>query len=413
MNTILLRVRRGLKTSWIWKAGLLWCGCLLYMLFQGGKTPVMLLTMMTILMVYWGLSSWIGLSTIRGMRSLALDGTHGMQMQAGDQVHVKLHLELSGWMPHPYIVVREVLKRHNDESWIIEDSVIPKFRNGAELSFHTPPLERGRYYFEETECSSEDIFGIVKHVHLFSFPGEFQVLPRTVFIPYWQLFDRNSQLAGPETAQSLSRRETTQINGVRDYVYGDRMSRIHWNATAKTGTWKSKEFEHESLPKTVLVLDATSANYATSADFELAVSTAASLLDYGSRERMSMGLCTLGREVRSYFPANSGADRQRMIQHLVEVSSEGEGKITKHLIAKKELFQPGTFFVFISASKGSEVLDVLQWAKSKQMTPYHILTGDGRDNKKWPLILGRSGFKGIYVPNLQELPVSMRGGRHE
>ena len=112
------------------------------------------------------------------------------------------------------------------------------------------PLERGKYVFSETECASEDIFGLIEHRGKFKAKGEFRVLPRTVFIPYWQLYDRKSRLSGPQTALTRSRRETTQINGVRDYVYGDRLSRIHWNATAKTGNWKSKEFEHESVPKT-------------------------------------------------------------------------------------------------------------------------------------------------------------------
>ena len=134
-------------------------------------------------------------------------------------------------------------------------------RGNGELSFQTPPLERGKYAFSDTECASEDIFGLIEHRGTFKAKGEFRVLPRTVFIPYWQLYDRKSRLSGPQTAQTRSRRETTQINGVRDYVYGDRLSRIHWNATAKTGTWKSKEFEHESIPKTILVLDALAGSY--------------------------------------------------------------------------------------------------------------------------------------------------------
>ena len=51
-------------------------------------------------------------------------------------------------------------------------------------------------------------------------------------------------------------RETTQINGIREFLPGDRLSRIHWGATAKTGQWKSKEFEREALPRTIVLLDA-------------------------------------------------------------------------------------------------------------------------------------------------------------
>lgn len=397
----------------IWKPVLLWFVCVMYVVYQGGKTSLMLLVMVSTLMLYWLLCSWIGLKRMHGTRSLSMEGGQGAQLQAGDQVHVRLQMEQRGWVPHPFIIVREILKRQNGGSWAFEESVIPKFRSGAEISFQTPPLERGRYSFAETECSAEDIFGLVKHRRIFDFKGDFYVLPRTVFIPYWHLVDRNSRFAGPENAPALSRRETTQINGVRDYVYGDRLSRIHWNATAKTGSWKSKEFEHESLPKTVLVLDANQSSYPDTASFELAVSTVASLIDYSARERMSIGLCTLGSDMQAFLPMNNAADRQRMIQHLVDIKADGHGKITSKLGGKKDLFAPGTFFVLISSNSSQEIIETMQWAKNQRMTPYHIVIGDIPRDSSWRTILRSQGFKGIVVPSLQELPVSMRGGRNE
>lgn len=397
----------------LWRPALLWLVCLMYTVYQGGKTSVMLLMMVSILMIYWILCTRIGLRKMSGMRSLSMEGGLGGQMQAGDQVHVKLNIEHRGWAPHPFIIVREMLQRHSGGSWAFEESVIPRFRSGAQISFQTPPLERGRYSFAETECSAEDIFGLIKHTRTFDFKGEFYVLPRSVFIPHWQLTDRNSRFAGPETAQSLSRRETTQINGVREYVYGDRLSRIHWNATAKTGSWKSKEFEHESLPKTVLVLDASQSSYLDPADFELAVSTVASLLDYSARERMSIGMCTLGSSFKGFLPMNNAADRQRMVQHLVDIKADGQGNLKDRLAGKKELFTPGTFFVLISSRTDKEILETLQWAKSNQMSPYHIFIGEAPQDGRILTSLRQQGLRGIVVPSLQELPVSMRGGRYD
>ncbi|USB34402.1 DUF58 domain-containing protein [Paenibacillus sp. YPG26] len=396
----------------LWRPAVLWLVCLVYTLFQGGKTSIMLLMMVSILMVYWALSSWIGLRKISGSRSLSMEGGPGGQMQAGDQVQVKLNLEHGGWAPHPFIVVRETLKRHSGSSWAFEESVIPRFRSGAQISFQTPPLERGRYTFAETECSAEDIFGLIKHSRKFDFKGEFYVLPRTVFIPYWHLTDRNSRFAGPENALSLSRRETTQINGVREYVYGDRLSRIHWNATAKTGSWKSKEFEHESLPKTVMVLDASQGSYPDPAEFELAVSTVASLLDYSARERMSIGMCTVGSRFTGFLPTDHAEGRQRMIQHLVDIKADGQGHLRDRLAGRRELFAPSTFFVLISSRADKEILETLQWAKSNQMSPYHILIGEAPQNEQVLASLRQQGLRGIVVPSLQELPVSMRGGRY-
>ncbi len=415
MRAVLEMFRTGLSSSNFWKVASLWLLCLLYVLFQGGKTSIMLFTMVSLLAFYWVAGGMGGIKRIRGTRSLSQDGNRPILLKAGDQVQVRLHIQPPRFMPLPYIVVREHLQRHNGDSWIFEDSVVPNFNKESTVIYQTPPLERGRYVFSGTECRSEDIFGLMKHKGVFETGGEFRVLPRTVFIPNWQLHSRNSRQAGPETAVSLSRRETTQINGVRDYMYGDRISRIHWNATAKTGTWKSKEFEHESLPKTILVLDAHAISYSQPAQFELAVSTAASLLEYGSRERISMGLCTLGKTVRTFAPAEGYLERQQMLYHLVDIHADGSGAYKERLEGKRDYFPPGAFFILISPLIDNKLLGIMHWAKMHHMTPYHIHTGisgqtvyrQGSMKTK----LQERGLKGVTVSSLRDLPASLGGGR--
>lgn len=251
----------------------------------------------------------------------------------------------------------------------------------------------------------------MKHKGVFETGGEFRILPRTVFIPNWQLHSRNSRLAGPETAVSMSRRETTQINGVRDYIYGDRISRIHWNATAKTGAWKSKEFEHESLPKTILVLDAHTLSYTQPSQFELAVSTAASLLEYGSRERISMGLCTLGKTVRAFAPAEGYLERQQMLHHLVDIHADGYGGYKEKLEGKRQYFPSGAFFILISPLTDDKMLGIMRWAKSRHMTPYQIHTGiPGQTvyrQGSLKTVLQERGMKGVTVSSLSDLPAAL------
>lgn len=423
MRALLEGVKSGIASRKFWKVASVWLICLLYVLFQGGKTSLMLFMMVSVLAFYWAIGGLGGVKRIKGTRSLSLAGERGALLQAGDQVLVKLQLRLPAFMPLPYIVVKETLQRHNGDTWAFEDSVIPYFRARSELVYKTPPMERGKYVFTGTACSAEDIFGLMEHTGVFHTGGEFRILPRTVFIPHWELYSRNSRMAGPETAVTLSRRETTQINGVRDYVYGDRISRIHWNATAKTGTWKSKEFEHESLPKTILVLDAHTSGYLRSSQFELAVSTAASLLEYGARERISIGMCTLGKAFKAFPPAEGYLERQRIIHHLVDINADGYGDFRDKLEAHKELFQPGAFFILISPLADDKVLGMLSWAKLRQMIPYHIQIGDeaaaanlsgvtrAGKHSGWQAALQERGLRGVQVSSLRDLPAAMGGGK--
>ncbi|MCC3380127.1 DUF58 domain-containing protein [Paenibacillus farraposensis] len=411
MNMVKRKGRLSRLSGRIWLLIVIWVVCLLYLLFQGGKTSVMLLSMVTLLCVYLWIVGLSGVRRVQGSRQLS-QGSNEL-LHAGDQVHVKLSLSFPGFLPLPYIIVREVLKRHTGESWSFEDSVIPSLKEGGELTFQTPALERGSYHFEETECVSEDIFGLLEHKGRLNARGEFRVLPRTVFIPYWLVNERRSRMSGPQTVQTRTRRETTQINGVRDYVYGDRFSRIHWNATARTGSWKSKEFEHETVPKTMLVLDLHTKHYINADQFELAVSSTASLLEYGGRERMGIGLCTAGEKGTVFQPSEQMMERQRMMHYLVDIHLTTQGSLMAAVEGSVRLFPPGCFFVLISPLKDQRALELLRWADTRGMTPCHVHIGEGIVESKaeeWISMLRTRGIRGYHIPSLEDLPAVLGGG---
>ncbi|GGA20092.1 DUF58 domain-containing protein [Paenibacillus physcomitrellae] len=416
MSRIKLRsLKRSRRLSGIKLFGFVWAICLLYVLFQGGKTSIMLFVMVSLLAVYWFLNLLGTKLKTRGSRALSTNEDQ-RQLQAGDQVRIKFRMEPPRFLPVPYVIVREVLKRHSGESWSFEESVVPKVRSGGELVYQTPPLERGSYSFTDTELVYEDIFGLVEHKRMMSVPGNFQVLPRTVFVPRWQLFERGLRFAGPQTQQAQSRHETTQIGGVRDYVPGDRMTRIHWNATARTGELKSKEFEHESMPNTMLILDGNGESYPHPDQFELAVSTTASLLDYGGRNRIRMGLCTLNA-FPNIFPPELG-QQQQMLHHLVDLLPDGKGYSYGYEFMESQghLFRSGMLLVYISPQSLEGSSRLFQFARQRQMSLYHIQIGS-QANKGMGLtapqknLWSPAGIQGTYLNAIEELPAAVGGGR--
>ncbi|GIO34105.1 MULTISPECIES: DUF58 domain-containing protein [Paenibacillus] len=400
-----------LRNARFWTVLSVWAASLLFVLFQGGKTSLMLLAMISILVLYLIAGGLGGIRRVHGRRALTAELDQGHALQAGEQVKVSLQFDVPGFLPMPYVVIREVMKRHNGETWSFEESVIPDFRGSGELTFQTPPLERGRYYFTETECVTEDIFGLVEHKGTFHVPGQFRVLPRTVPISDWKLVDRNSRLAGPQRS-AASRRETTQINGVRDYVYGDRISRIHWNATAKTGSWKSKEFEYDSVPKIMVVLDAVAGHYTSDKQFELAVSTAASLIQYAAQKRMCLGLMTAGETPKCFTPTENAGELQRMMHHLVDVTADGFGELQPKLEKHARIFPSGCLLVLVSPKTGGKTLEALRWAGTRGYTPSHILVAPSGDNDKqgWVSMLRTAGTYGCSVSDLKDLPGALGGG---
>ena len=309
-----------------WRSiGILYIISLLYLLFQGGKSSFMLFCIFNVLVIYLIFGRWSGINRAAGARHVT-NGTVVTREQtllAGTRLEVSLQIQIPGIWPIPYVLVRDRLLSHNGIILPFESSFVPSYRKQGAVNYTTPPLERGMYHFAQTECSTRDIFGLFEHRGSFESSHLFSVYPRMVPIREWQLFKRGSKGPFSTSLSQLSSKETTQINGVREYIYGDRLSRIHWNATARTGQWKSKEFERESLPRTVFVLDRYAGAYEGQDQFELAVSVTASMLEYGFRRSSAMGLVSSGRKQEGFAPHSRTDQRALIFNHLVSVQADG------------------------------------------------------------------------------------------
>jgi uncharacterized protein (DUF58 family) len=213
------------------------------------------------------------------------------------------------------------------------------------------------------------------------------------------------------TTSALWARETTQIDGVREYIHGDRLSRIHWNATARTGDWKSKAFEREALPRLVIVLDRQADAYRTAEGFELAVSAAASLLELGLKRGMPVGLVSVGRSGARWFGSGRApVSREELLDHLVDVEADGTVPIVRLLADMAERYEPGVFCVIVgpaSAAGGSGTLDAIA---AKRMVPCYINIREHarRDDARqaeamWERTFAAQGWPFFSISRLEDL----------
>jgi uncharacterized protein (DUF58 family) len=390
------------------------------MLFQGGKLAFMLFFIMVVLSAYLWLGKWSGINQTTGSREM-LNLNKNMSIEAGTSIAVQINLTIPGFWPIPYVMLRDRLVRRNGSELVFETSAIPDWKRRGSVEYITKPLHRGFYHFADVECSTEDIFGLFKHKGSLSLFESFMVKPQTVAIKEWQQFHQSFKGHHYNSTTTRALRETTQINGVREYIYGDRLSRIHWNATAKTGTWKSKEFERESLPKTVIMVDRNRNNYKSKEEFELAVSVAASLMDYGSQKELAMGLLSVGATAVFMEPLRATSHYRMVNQHLIDIEADGQHPLLHILKDRARNFSQGCFFVVISPQMDDLLLQALHWINHRQMNPCHILIGNPStsdnpssfarlgDVEDWLHNLRARGMLAYAVKELQELPVVLGG----
>lgn len=385
---------------------------LLFMLFQGGKLAFMLFFVTAALAVYLSLGKYSGIGRVSGKRVL-LNMENNRTIEAGSSLSVSFQIQIPGIWPIPYVVIRDKLVRSNGETVHFETSAIPDWKRRTFAEYVTMPLRRGFYHFGEAICTTEDIFGLFEHAGKLEMQDSFMVRPKTVFISEW--LQHQQALKGHHyqavTTQAL--RETTQINGVREYIYGDRISRIHWNATAKTGVWKSKEFERESLPKTVVMLDRNRENYRDARQFELAVSVTASLFEYGQRQDLAMGLLSVGETALYMEPSRFAAHFRQVQHHLIGAETDGSYPLLAILQDRARYFSTGCFFVIVSPRVDERMMQTLQWLQMRQLNPCLVAVDAGLDRsaaEQWERRLRARGIVFHAVDRLDQLP-DVLGGR--
>ncbi|MEW9701537.1 DUF58 domain-containing protein [Paenibacillus sp. SI8] len=390
-------------------------GSLFFLLFQGGKLASMLFIIITVLSVYLILGNWSGVKNTQGVRRLP-NAQQDAAIEAGQSLQIGVQVQIPGFWPIPYVMIRDRLIRQNGEESVFEGSLVPDWKRRGELVYSTPPLRRGLYRFGTIECLTEDVFGFFQHKGRLELQDQVTVYPQTVPIREWVQFHQMLKGIQHHSATTRVHRETTQINGVREYIYGDRLSRIHWNATAKTGTWKSKEFERESLPKTIIMLDRTARAYRDAAEFELAVSVAASLFRYASSRELALGLLSIGKDA-TYLEAKMSQNHHKQIMsHLVGVEADGTHPLIHTVKEKSRQMPAGSFFVLISPQKGSVMMQALNHLEHLHMNPCHIwihgaasgavkaqTANPANGQEDWIKIMRAQGYTGYEVRQLNEL----------
>lgn len=403
-----------LTVSRIWLPGVVLYACsAFYLLFQGGKTSMMLFMMLNALAVYLILGRWSGIGGVSGVRSLG-EGASGY-LTAGNRVLVRLRMQIPGFWPVPYVIVRDRLVRPSgDEFQIYELSFVPDYRRRGEVVYETAPLRRGRYRFHSTECSTRDIFGLFEHQGTFAEPLDLQVLPRMIALKDWKMLRRTQRGVYQHTFSSKWARETTQIDGVREYIHGDRLSRIHWNATAKTGQWKSKEFEREALPRIVFLLDRSASSYRSADAFELAVSVAASLLDLVVQRGMPVGFVSAGDSPGWFGTERTPVSRDQVLLHLVDVEPDGTLPLSHWIGQAAERFEPGVQFVVVSPAADEQLSRAFTALEARRMAPCLLHIGEPgageeqlRKLSHWQQLSQAKQWDFSTVSRLEDLPLAL------
>ncbi len=151
-------------------------------------------------------------------------------------------------------------------------------RGDKVISYDITFLRRGYYQIGPLLVESGDLFGLHRRYRVLTLPHYVTVLPHVVPLEGYDIASHR-----PLGEIRLTHRlfeDTARMSGVRQYVDGDALNRIHWRATARTGVLQCKTFEPSCIAGATLVLDFHRDNFnVPGAEYraELAVTTVVSI----------------------------------------------------------------------------------------------------------------------------------------
>src|SRR5262249_19443746 len=172
-------------------------------------------------------------------------------------------------------------------------------RAGAqmEMKYQIECLMRGYFQIGPLTLESGDLFGLHRRFRVLTEPTFLLVYPRIVPLLGYDLASRRP--IGDVRMSHRLYEDPTRIAGVRAYQQGDPLNRIHWRATARTGSLHSKVHEPSTLPGITVLLDFHRPGYhQRGAPFrsELAVTGAISLVHAVYLLGQQVGLATNARD---------------------------------------------------------------------------------------------------------------------
>src|SRR5580765_1500038 len=205
-------------------------------------------------------------------------------IEIGDTVEVEVGVQNQGSLAVPWLLLEESLGRAGISEFPrrlkVDGDRIKLIRLKAgetqALRYRVTFLMRGYYQLGPLLLDTGDVFGLHRRFRVATEPQFVLALPKVLPLQGYNLASRR-----PIGEIRISHRlfeDPTRIAGIRSYQEGDPLNRIHWRATARTGTLHSRLYETSRVAGAVFLLDFHRQSYPGAigtAAMELAVTTVA------------------------------------------------------------------------------------------------------------------------------------------
>lgn len=337
------------------------------------------------------LASWIWSKlALRGIKLAR--STRTVRAQVGQIFEERFDLQNQLALPRLWVEVRDDSSLPGSEGSRVLSMIDAKA--GRSYLARTRLVQRGVYPLGPTTLASGDIFGLFP-VRL-QIPSTESLLVYPFMAPVRNFPNPPGLMPGGEALRRKTHQITTNAAGVREYVHGDSLNRIHWLSTARRGQLMVKEFELDPMADVWIFLDG--AGYAHTGDpqpvmeprvkdiwqkqtkfklpastEEYAISISASIArDYLSRGR-AVGLVSSASIVVALPPDRGARQLGKILEALAILKANGKMPLRGLIEAQSHNLARGSTVVIVTSSIVSELPVIVDYLSMSGLRPVVVL----------------------------------------
>lgn len=391
---------------------LLISGSLLIGLFTGERmmfNAAYLLGGMLIVSLVWSLIAvrWIRISR----RTLA------QQAQVGKMIEETFVVRNTAVVPKLWLEVRDHSTLPNHHA----SHVVPALgaRGRYTWQVQTLCLSRGEFRLGGLTLVSGDPFGFFVTPRVIKDDKRLVVHPQVVQIKRFEL--PAGMTSGGESQRKRSATVTTNASGVRDYVPGDSLNRVHWKSTARKDRLIVKEFEIDPIVDIWLFADFSAQSLVEDPSVQringigpilprgggLPPSTeeyvaviAASIAQHFIEQDRAVGFAAHVPARRSLQPDRSQRQMRDILESLAVARSLSEYSLGQMLQLETQVFTRGTTLIIVTASADAAWVGRAQRLLRRGIKPTVVLVDSSSFNSLISSEEMRRALKGAGIPYL-------------
>jgi uncharacterized protein (DUF58 family) len=267
-------------------------------------------------------------------------------------------------------------------------------KQGRSYLARTWLTQRGVYKLGPTTLASGDPFGLFTVKRSIPHADSLLVLP--LIVPIIDFPSPAGYLPGGKAIRQKSLEITPHASGVREYVHGDPLKRIHWPSSARRDRLMVKEFEQDPQAEIWLFLDAQAGLHhelpaepppqwtdwtlqrrpqlsLPPATLEYAVTITASLAHYFINQRRAVGFATAGPAYTVIPAERSERQEAKLLETLAFVRAEGRLPLVSLVDALASRIPFGSSALLITPSTRRDILLAVESLARRGLSPVVIL----------------------------------------